>query len=175
VSRTYLMSDLHLGHKNICKYRPEYSTPEEHNHTIIDNLFQPLGKRDTIYLLGDVCFSKQWAWIYEKLVKSVNSVHLVIGNHCSTGLERQEILKGAINSGVKLHSLVSYKGCWLVHPPIHPSELRGKYCIHGHMHREVIPDSRYANVCVEHTNWSPVLFVDVKDKLEKASQNESNL
>jgi calcineurin-like phosphoesterase family protein len=175
VSKVWLVSDLHLGHKSICKYRPEFRFPEEHNHTIAENLFQPLGKRDTIYLLGDICFSKDWAWIYKKLADEVASVHLVIGNHDSENAQRQSILKEAINAGVRLHSLVSYKGCWLSHAPLHPEELRGKYCIHGHMHRQLLPDTRYANVCVEHTNWAPILFTDVKEKLEKANQHESNL
>ena len=46
------MSDLHLFHKNICKFRPFQSVPE-HDLLIQSNILECSGKRNTLYLPGD--------------------------------------------------------------------------------------------------------------------------
>ena len=170
MSNVYITSDLHIGHKNICKYRPEFTSAEQHNTTMIDNVFNTVGKRDTLWLLGDIIFDHQYDWFYYELCQNIGNVNLILGNHCSLPTNRQRIIGFAQECGVKLHSLVSYKGCWLSHHPIHPHELRGKYNIHGHMHREVIDDPRYYNACVEHTDWKPTLFSEIKTEIEENNQ-----
>ena len=167
MSEVCVVSDLHIGHRNICKYRPEFSSPEEHNDTLIDNVLGTCGKRDTLWLLGDICFSEEYDWIYRRFCADIGQVNLVLGNHDTENKERQRILRTAIEAGVRVHSLVSYKGCLLSHAPVHQQELRGKYNIHGHMHRRVLDDPRYYNVCVEHTDWRPVAMRDVISKLKE--------
>jgi len=166
MSTVYLTSDLHIGHKNICKYRPEFSTPEEHNETMIENVLSTVGKRDVLWLLGDVVFDEKYSWFYGAVAQQAQQVNLILGNHCTENNKRQQIILEAIYAGVKVHSLVSYKKTWLCHHPIHPHELRGKVCIHGHMHREILMDNRYYNVCVEHTGWKPIKFNDIADEFK---------
>ena len=73
---------------------------------------------------------------------------VILGNHDDMPIEayRQyfQVMRG----------MFRYKGIWLSHPPIHPTELRGKKNIHGHTHSiEMMNgnnvDERYLNVCVE--------------------------
>lgn len=167
MSNVYIASDLHIGHKVICKYRPEFTSTEEHNNTLIENVLSACGKRDTLWLLGDICFDESYDWIYYEFCKHIGNVNLILGNHCTQNTERQRIIGYAQECGVSLHSLVSYKGCWLSHHPIHPQELRGKFNIHGHMHREHIDDPRYYNACVEHTSWKPKLFKEILAELQE--------
>lgn len=53
----YLISDLHLDHKNIIKYcnRP-FSSVEEMNGAIIDNWNEVVKESDFVYLVGDLAF-----------------------------------------------------------------------------------------------------------------------
>ncbi|QHZ59873.1 metallophosphoesterase [Alteromonas phage vB_AmeM_PT11-V22] len=165
MSRLMLMSDLHLGHKNICKYRSQFSTPEEHDNTIFENLATNIRKRDTLYLLGDVAFTFGWL---EK-IKSINCRHklLVCGNHDT---ERGIKMKHLVDVYDDVVALTSKRKYWISHCPIHPQEMRGRLgCVHGHIHSKkvmvdylvpepYVEDWEYLNACVEHTNYKPITF-----------------
>lgn len=80
MSKLMISSDLHLGHKAICKYRKDFKSSEEHNEILFDNLASNVNKADTLYLLGDVAFDKYWL----DKVSKINCKHkkLICGNHC---------------------------------------------------------------------------------------------
>lgn len=145
-----LMSDLHLGHRNIVKYRPQFATNRQHDDTIFNNLKAGVTKRDTLILLGDVCFNKDWWDRLSEVV--VNKKIIILGNHDT---ERTNI-KDFINQFDEVHSMYKHGRFWLSHAPIHESELRGKYNIHGHTHTVKVNDPRYINVCVDHTDFKPI-------------------
>lgn len=126
MSAVYFLSDLHLGHKNICKFRPGFTSVEEHNALIKENYHKRVTKRDTVYFLGDVAFDaesladvKTWAG-----AKKI----LIAGNHCLDHFS----MKDLVEAYDEVYSLKKYKEFWLSHAPIHPDELRGKINIHGH-------------------------------------------
>lgn len=176
MSRLLLTSDLHLGHRNICKYRTQFSSAEEHHNTIFENVASNVGKRDTLYLLGDIAFDRYWL---EK-IKSIKCKYklLVIGNHDT---ERGIMMKDLVEVYDDVKSLFTHKNIWISHCPIHPQELRGRFGnIHGHLHNQVVKsqvmdrwyrwvqeDSRYVNTCVEHTDYKPIPFTDIQEKLER--------
>lgn len=157
--RRWVMSDLHLGHKNIDKFRKRIhpatgtviSSEEQHNLTF--ESIAALGKRDLLFLLGDVVFTEDWL---KPLSELSCRVVMIGGNH---DLPLKQIIQhGAIN---EVWGLRKHKQVWLSHSPIHPSELRGKKNVHGHSHYHLIqtqegkPDTRYKNVCMEYTNFKP--------------------
>ena len=168
MSRLMLTSDLHLGHKGITKYRTQFSSSEEHDEVIFDNLLSSINKRDTLYLRGDICFTKEWLHRFRTEVPQYTK--LILGNH---DLERGITIQDVANSYNSVGSLLSKRNIWFSHCPIHPKELRGRtHNIHGHLHNKVVErpvieygncvgtekDPRYINVCVEHTDWKPVAF-----------------
>jgi calcineurin-like phosphoesterase family protein len=59
--------------------------------------------------------------------------------------------------------------CILTHIPIHDSA-KGRFRanIHGHTHNNVLSDSWYVNVCVEHTEYSPVAWETIRKKIGDA-------
>ena len=57
MSKVYFAGDLHLSHKNICNFRKGYSSVEEHDAIIMDNILSTVNKRDKLYLMGDIAFS----------------------------------------------------------------------------------------------------------------------
>lgn len=158
------MSDLHLGHRNIPKYRPEFSTEEEHSNLIYENLASNVTKRDTLILLGDVAFTDEWLNKLNKI--QVQQKILILGNHDTERLH----IKKLVEVFDKIHSMLSYRGTWLSHAPIHPEELRRKFNIHGHTHKHVMPDTRYLNVCVEHTEYKPISFQDAFERLNSLNK-----
>lgn len=176
-----ITSDLHLGHKNICKYRTQFSTEEEHNEVMFDNLASSLNKRDTLFMLGDMAFTLEW----HKKLSEIKCRHkvLILGNHDTDRSVKVQHFQGMYD---KIHSLLSHRNYWFSHCPIHPQELRGRLGnIHGHLHGgvvereiqvpystdegsgsriEVCIDTRYLNACVEHTNFKPISFEELIER-----------
>ncbi len=163
MTKLWLSSDLHLGHQNILRMRPRFDTVEEHDQTILENLRMAINKRDSLYLLGDVAFTSEMLIEIDKIncVKKT----LILGNHdTDQGIPFDKV----VHTFDAIHSLHSRRNVWFSHCPIHPRMMRGKRLnVHGHSHSEVISDSRYVNVCLEQTDYRPILFSDaVSGKLQ---------
>lgn len=146
---------MHLGHENIAKYRG-LSSEEENYEALKENWHKVVTKRDTVILLGDICFTEDrlkdfMTWKSEQKI-------LVAGNHDTQYMSMATLTKYYD----KVYSLLKYKGMWLSHAPIHPEELRGRTNVHGHGHYKVIDDPRYLNVCVEQTEMTPANIELVK-------------
>lgn len=75
----FYISDIHEGHKNIIQYdkRP-FFTISEMNKTLIDNWNKKVSENDTVYILGDLSWSKNGVEFYQSL--KGNKV-LIKGNH----------------------------------------------------------------------------------------------
>ncbi|MGX9522589.1 hypothetical protein ACWX0P_27895 [Vibrio mediterranei] len=149
------------GHSNVVKFRTQFSSSEEHHENIYDNLAFAVGKRDSIYLLGDVAFTREWLEKIRK-IRAIKKT-LLLGNHCTDQKVTIQELASVFDS---IHSLHSRRNYWLSHCPIHPSEMRGKLGnIHGHTHHRCIDDKRYLNVCVERTGSKPITFAEALERL----------
>ena len=168
MSAVYFLSDLHLAHKNICKFREGFASVEEHNALIKENYHKRVTKRDTVYFLGDVAFDKESladvkTWAGAKKI-------LICGNH---DLDHHT-MKDLVEAYDEVYSLKKYKEFWLSHAPIHPDELRGKVNIHGHTHYHNIADDRYVNVSMEQINYSPIELHEIRAKIYKEKDNGTN-
>lgn len=154
MSKLLLTSDLHLGHKNIIKFREGFDSLEHHNETLFENLASSVNKRDSIIFLGDIAFDK--AWLERIASIKCTKKMLILGNHdLEHGIKMEDLLA----TYDRIESLYSKRNKYFTHCPIHPSQFRGKtHNIHGHLHGKLILDDRYINVCVEHTNWKPIEF-----------------
>ena len=156
MSKVWVCADLHLGHKNITKFRTQFTTAEEHHEAVMENFLTTVGKRDKVFLLGDIVF-KEGIEYAAKLASLGANLILVKGNHDAYDLWPNNV-----------QGLMSYKGAWLSHAPVHPQELdyrKQGFNIHGHLHGGFINDPRYFNVSLEHTNFRPILMTDVLEQL----------
>lgn len=161
MANVWFLSDLHLSHKNICKFRPIFESVEHHYQVIKDNYHKVITKRDKVFFLGDVAFSKESledvkTWVAEKKV-------LIVGNHDTD----QHSMKDLCEVFDEVYSLYKYKGMWLSHAPIHPSELRGKLNLHGHTHYVNVDDPRYLNVSMEQIDFTPINLNEVRNRFNK--------
>lgn len=173
MSKVYVTSDLHLGHKNIYKYREEFTSMEEHDSYIFSKIME-LRKQDILLVIGDFLFDgSHYNEYIERLSKKKCRIKLIMGNHDSKKLYNEGIIEMQL-------PLYQKKNIWLSHCPIHPDEMRGrKGNIHGHLHKEVVkkdaiqlkygglitenikvPDTRYFNANIDVNNYE---FLDFKE------------
>lgn len=151
----YILSDLHFRDKGILRFRSDFSSVEEHDQYIIDNIFRTCGRRDTLYLLGDVCVGRDSLPLLKRIFDQVEYLHLVLGNHDAEKKGAPKV-RDLLSACSNVYGMKRYKQSWLTHSPMHPQELYGKINIHGHTHKKVIDDPRYVNVCCEQLNYTPV-------------------
>jgi len=169
MSKVFLIADTHFGHKAICKYRPEFSTPQEHDEIIIQNWNKVVTKvKHQVWVLGDMCI-KNKDYDMDKLINRLNgTIQLVTGNHCH--------LPYYNNNRINVRrAMVAKYGFWLTHCPIHPNELRGRNNIHGHTHYAMIDDNRYYNVCVENINYTPINIEEIRKYFKIKNTKEKKL
>lgn len=152
----YFIGDLHLDHKNICSFRTQFSTVEEHNEIIVDNILSTVGKRDKLILMGDICFSVDSLKYLQKIKEHAGVIQMHIGNHDLESSTRPSITQLVEIFGNRIYGMAKYKRAWLSHEPIHPDELRGLVNIHGHVHGQNITDDRYFNTSCENIDYKPI-------------------
>lgn len=156
MSNKWVISDLHLGHKNILKYSGELragNTSEEHDEWIINQCRSVVKKNDLLYILGDVAMNLEAL----KMIKRIpGSKILVRGNHDINNVRH------LVDYFTDITGIIRYRGAfWMSHVPIHPDSLRGLYNLHGHTHQNLVKlpdgtlDERYINCCVEQTYGIP--------------------
>ena len=174
----FLVSDTHFGHTGVCRFvrndgvtklRP-WDTAEEMDEFMVKAWNERVRPNDKVYHLGDVVINRKALGIMRRL--NGDKV-LIRGNH--------DIFKDT-DYREHFRELRAYhvmNGMILSHIPIH-SESLGRFGvnIHGHTHanRVMMPgfngkitdivDVRYHCVCVEQTDFAPILFEDVIKRIE---------
>jgi calcineurin-like phosphoesterase family protein len=128
-----------------------------------NELVQP---EDRVYILGDVAFNRKA--LDRSVPRLLGRKILIRGNHDNDKLSYYSQYFDDIR-GVCVK-----KGFVMTHVPVHPDCMeRWGVNIHGHLHGNLIKDKsgkidkRYINVCVEKTNFRPILLSKV---LESVSQ-----
>lgn len=169
MSRKLFTADLHFGHDNIIKFRP-FATEEEHREVVIDNILSSATRRDTLWILGDICFKKESFQHLQRIVDNVGYVRIVPGNHDMEAAEFINRLQG----NVRVYSFTEERHCWYSHCPIHPGQMRGRVLnVHGHLHHEVVrhedgtPDDRYFCVSLEQNNYLPFTWDDIRERIRE--------
>ena len=174
----FLVSDTHFGHAGVCRFtrndgvtklRP-WDNADEMDEAMVTAWNERVRPTDKVYHLGDVVINRRALGIMRRL--NGDKV-LIRGNH--------DIFKDT-DYREHFRELRAYhvmNGMILSHIPIH-SESLGRFGvnIHGHTHanRVMLPgfngkitdivDVRYHCVCVEQTDFAPILFEDVIKRIE---------
>jgi len=176
MSKLYLTSDWHLGHTNVAKWRVDGGgTPfsvETHDEYLLDMYLNTVKKRDIVYFLGDIIMSRKYLEVVRDLP---GRKILIMGNHDDDHLSDRDdpiTCRELVNVYDAVHGFHRKNRLWLSHAPIHPSELRGKFNVHGHTHQNNIDDTRYYNVCVEQTGYQLILWQEVLGYLHRVNSEE---
>ena len=188
----FVISDHHLGHTNSWeKFKLEdgsplrpFSSNEEMNETMIERHNAKVKEQDTVYFLGDVVINKK----YLELVKRMNGRKILIrGNHDIFGDELY------YDAGFEqIHGVRVFVDKFILsHIPLHPDCVteRFRVNVHGHLHANQVminetlissshtqpgsylqPDPRYLCVCVEQTDFTPLHFDEVEQRIQQRWQ-----
>ena len=175
----FLVSDTHFGHKGVChftrndgvtKLRP-WDTPEEMDEAMVKAWNERVGPKDKVYHLGDVVINRK---ALPTMARLNGDKVLIRGNHdIFPDDEYRKYFR-------ELRAYHVMNGMILSHIPIHEESLgRFGVNIHGHLHANRVMkagpasgefvtdviDPRYHCVCVEHTDFAPILFEDVQKRI----------
>ena len=180
----FLVSDTHFGHSGVCRFmrndgvtklRP-FDNPEEMDEFMVEAWNKKVRPNDKVYHLGDVVINRRALSIMRRL--NGDKV-LIRGNHdIFKDTDYREYFR-------ELRAYHVMNGMILSHIPVHAESLgRFGVNIHGHLHanRVMRPrgvdaatgeilysneiDPRYHCVCVETTDYAPILFEDVIRRIE---------
>jgi calcineurin-like phosphoesterase family protein len=171
--RQYVISDLHLGHRNIIHYcrRPFFSS-EEMDNILTRNWNHKIGPADEVFYLGDLCHGKNSAPASEYLSRLNGRIHIISGNH-------DEAIPGAVQS-LQFHCDTT--DLFLIHDPAQaPADFHG-WVIHGHMHNNdvrtypfVNAGTRTINVSAELVDYTPVSLDEICRFLKRIGPEEKIL
>lgn len=184
----FVIADTHFGHaKSLSFIQPDgsrlrpFSSVEEMDETMVERWNATVGKRDTVYHLGDVVIPRASLRILERL----NGRKILIrGNHDQGPLKDFsryfEDVRGAFfhHCGHELNG-----GLIFTHVPVHPACLTGHYLgnVHGHLHCHFVKDDngeadpRYFSACVERNDFTPVALDLIKDFFRNRGRTEANV
>jgi calcineurin-like phosphoesterase family protein len=175
----FLVSDTHFGHAGVCRFmrndgvtklRP-WDNPEEMDEFMIKAWNETVRPNDKVYHLGDVVINRK---ALTTLARLNGDKVLIRGNH---DIFRDDEYRKYFRELRAYHVM---NGMILSHIPVHEASLgRFGVNIHGHLHSNRVMkargidaktgtalysndiDPRYHCVCVEQTDFAPILFEDV--------------
>lgn len=176
MTQKWFISDHHLGHENILKFkddkgnliRPGFENLSHMHEVMIANHNRVVAPTDNVYFLGDVGFNK--AVLAALLPRFNGRKRLILGNH---DYSDRQMMRFYLQHFQKVASWRHFTepDCAFIcsHVPMHDTCLFGRFdgvCanVHGHTHQRVmntssgVPDPRYINVCVEQVDYTPVSY-----------------
>ena len=178
----FLVSDTHFGHAGVCRFmrndgvtklRP-WDNPEEMDEFMVKAWNERVRPNDKVYHLGDVVINRK---ALSTLYRLNGDKVLIRGNH---DIFRDDEYRQHFRELRAYHVM---NGMILSHIPIHTESL-GRFGtnIHGHLHAnrvmtnvrwgktdysDGVIDTRYHCVCVEQTDYAPILFEDVIKRIKE--------
>jgi calcineurin-like phosphoesterase family protein len=180
----FLTSDTHFGHAGVCRFtesdgvtkvRP-WTDPNEMDEEMIRRWNDRVRPNDKVYHLGDVVINRK---SLSTLSRLNGDKVLIRGNH---DIFRDDEYRLYFRELRAYHVM---NGMILSHIPVHEASLgRFGVNIHGHLHSNRVKkargidaktgatlysdenDVRYHCVCVEQTDFTPILFEDVIKRIE---------
>ena len=182
---TFLISDTHFGHAGVCKFlrndgvtklRP-WDDPEEMDEYMVRAWNERVRPKDKVYHLGDVVINRKHLTTLGRL--NGDKV-LIRGNHDIFKLEDYT----PYFRDIRGYHVMS--GMILSHIPVHEESLgRFGVNVHGHLHANRVMrraestaefmergvrswiDPRYHCVCVELTDFAPILLEDMIKRIKE--------
>lgn len=187
MTRTFYWSDTHFDHDLPSRQRG-FATASEHDDHLINGWLSKVGKKDSVWLLGDLASSNP-ARSLEILSHLPGRKHLVLGNHdpahpMHRGSHRMQSRYRAVFDSVNLAELrrIGDRQVLLSHFPYEPDARHGDryaqwqpkdqglWLLHGHVHQEWTVRGRQINVGVDSWLDGPVEEKELAAMMDAAEQ-----
>ena len=186
--RVYITSDIHYGHKNICRGVTNWRTPEgevpinstrdfetieQMNSTIVDRINSRVGQEDTLIMLGDVAFGgfENIGIFLDRLV--CKNIYLILGNHDhhiknDRGYIKERFI--AVKDYAELN--IDGENFVLCHYPLASWHGLNKGVIHLHGHVHLSPQNKWGNgkkldVGLDGNNLYPYSITEIVHMMDK--------
>ena len=177
--KVWFTSDLHIWHKNICKYcnRP-YESVEEMNEGIVANWNSVVKEDDTVFVLGDLgfCGIEKLRMLLSRLK---GTIIVIQGNHDSdkviNTLYNEHIIAG--HERLMPITIIGDEECpdqelTLCHFPMIDwyNKEKGAWMIHGHQHQLLETPScsvLHWDVGLDKNGMTPINFEQLKINITK--------
>ena len=188
----FLVSDTHFGHWGVCKFLREdgvtklrpWDNPNDMDEAMVELWNETVKPTDKVYHLGDVVINRK---ALKTLARLNGDKVLIKGNHDIFRLHEYAEYFRDIRGYHVMNNMI------LSHIPVHPDS-KGRFTanIHGHTHaRNMMKDIKvqecspppydprpydvvksvidpwYHCVCVEQTDYRPILFEDVVKRIKE--------
>lgn len=136
MGKTFFISDLHFGHKNVLAFdNREFPSIEAHDEALIRNWNEAVGIDDDVWILGDISWYGPMKTV--EILKRLNGVkHLCIGNHDYKLLRNQDVRACFAEITPYREIEVDGWGVVLCHYPIpcYNKHFYGWIHLYGHVH-----------------------------------------
>jgi len=173
----WFISDTHLSHRKCWETfkRPDgsplrsFSSTEEMDETIIQNINKVVKWNDTLIHLGDVVINKKALHLVHRF--GVKDLRLVRGNHDI--FDMQEYIDVGFKEIYGVYVIPKVRMIFS-HIPLHYDSLdRWHQNIHGHLHFGTVknkyqkPHLKYRNISVEMTDYKPIQYEELVVDMER--------
>lgn len=166
----FVISDTHFGHENILSFKNNdgshvrnFSSVEEMDEHMVEQWNKVVEPSDIVYHLGDVYFGKGW----KHLDRLKGRKRLVLGNHDNP---KNEHIQKTFQKIMVWRMFPEYNAL-LTHVPTHISSMyKTKYNLHGHVHRNSLPEEEYVNCSVEVLDFTPTPIDSIIPCLDSSTE-----
>lgn len=186
--RVYITSDIHYGHKNICRGVTNWRTPEgeipinstrdfdsieQMNSAIVDRINSKVGQEDTLIMLGDIAFGgfENIGIFLDRLV--CKNIYLILGNHDHHIKNDRSYIKDRFIA-VKDYAELNIDGVNFVlcHYPLASWHGLNKGVIHLHGHVHLSAQNKWGNgkkldVGLDGNNLYPYSITEIVHMMDK--------
>lgn len=187
----FLTSDTHFGHKNICKFTNYDGSPvrpwddaDEMDEEMVKRWNETVRPNDKVYHLGDVVINRKSLAILDRL--NGDKV-LIKGNHdifkltdyvkYFRDIRGYHVMNGMILSHIPISKDSIARFGTNIHGHTHGNRVMKKVTVQtatfddpdhafGDRYEKEVIDPDYFCVCVEQTDFRPILFEDVIQKIK---------
>ena len=175
----FLTSDTHFGHAGVCHFLREEGTklrpwdnPEDMDEEMVKRWNDTVRPNDKVYHLGDVVINRKALKILDRL--NGDKV-LIKGNHdifklndyspYFRDIRSYHVMNGTILSHIPLHESALYRFGTNIHGHTHSNRVMKPNPTRWFPDQKII-DARYHCVCVEQTDFRPILLEEVFKKIK---------
>lgn len=185
MQNTFLISDTHFGHLNICKFlkddgsklRP-WNTPEEMDEELVKRWNEVVRPNDKVYHLGDVVINRKSLPIMKRLN---GDKILIMGNHdifkhddylkYFRTIRGYHVVDKLIFSHIPVHSDSKARFAGNIHGHLHGRRVKFKKSLWDKLwHKKIAIDPFYFCVAVENIDFRPINYEEIKRKFNLNSK-----
>ena len=161
--KTWVVADLHFGHRNIMTYesRP-FIDLEDMKNELIKNWNAVVKQDDLVYVLGDFTLTRKKDYIKSVLDELNGKKVLIMGNHDT--LKPKDYIELGFLTALRKPIMVKPNVILMHEPPRDEDILQGLTYIFGHVHSKHCNADDYPNcfcVSVERIGYKPITLEKV--------------